>query len=60
MGNVKCHTMGILWGKLIYSHTMGSEQKPIELKNPNNSQIWETSFHRFPNAWEYFFPIHGK
>ena len=60
MGNIKCHTMGILWEKLIYSHAMGFEQKPIELKNPNNSQIWETSFHRFPNVWEYFFPIHGK
>ena len=23
MGNVKLHTMGILWGKLIYYHTMG-------------------------------------
>ena len=23
--NVKFHTMGILWGKLIYSHTMGFE-----------------------------------
>ena len=25
MGNVKFHTMGISWGKLIYSHTMGFE-----------------------------------
>ena len=23
MGNVKLHTMGILWGKLIYYHAMG-------------------------------------
>ena len=60
MGNVKFHIMGILWGKLIYSHTMGFEYISIEFKNPHNSQIWETSFHRFPNVWEYFFPIHGK
>ena len=25
MGNVKFHTMGILWGKLIYSHTVEFE-----------------------------------
>ena len=25
MGNVKFHAMGIFWGKLIYSHTIGFE-----------------------------------
>ena len=39
MGNVKFHTVGILWGKLLYSHTVGFELKSIELKNPHNSQI---------------------
>ena len=53
MGNVKFHTMGILWGELIYSHTM-----VFEFKNPHNSQMLETSFHRFHNVWEYFFPVH--
>ena len=37
MGNVKFHTTGIFWGKLIYPHTMGFEQKSIEFKNPRNS-----------------------
>ena len=60
MGNVKFHIMGILWEKLLYSHTMGFEEKSIELKNPCNSQIWETSFHGLPNVWEYFLPTHGK
>ena len=60
MGYVKFHTIRILWEKLIYSHTMGFEWKSIELKNPHNSQIWETSFHRLPNVWEYFFPNYGK
>ena len=50
MGNAKFHTMGILWKKLIYSHTVGLEQESIGLKYPHNSQIWETSFHRFPNV----------
>ena len=57
---MKFHTKGILWAKLIYFHTMGFELKPIELKNPHNSQIWETNFHRFPSVWEYFLPIRGK
>ena len=50
----------ILWEKLLYSHTMGFEEKSIELKNPRNSLIWETSFHGFPNVWGYFLPTHGK
>ena len=33
MRNVKFDTMRILWGKLIYSHTMSFEQKSIELYN---------------------------
>ena len=49
MGNVKCHTMGILWEKLIYCHTM----------------VWEywytshTNFYRFLNVWESFSLIHN-
>ena len=60
MGNVRFYTMGILWRKLIYSHGMRFAQKSIEFKNPHNSHIWETSFHRFSNLWEYFFSIYGK
>ena len=52
--------MRILWEKLIYFHAMDFEWKSIESKNPHNSQIWETGFHRFPNIWEYVFPIYGK
>ena len=59
MGNVKFHTMGILWGKLIYSHTIGFGLKSLGFKNSHNSQMLGTSFHRFPNVWEYFYPIHG-
>ena len=47
--------MGIPKEKLLFSHTMGFDQKLIELDNPHNSQIWETSSHRFPNVWEYLF-----
>ena len=60
MGNVKFHTMEILWEQLIYFHTMDFESKSIKLKKPRNSQIWGISFHNFPNVWEYFFPVHGK
>ena len=71
MGNVKFHTMGILWGKLIYSHTMGFEKKPIELKNRYNSPIWKLVSIDFPmygnifsqfmedNGNTHIFPTHG-
>ena len=39
---------------------MDFERTSIELKIPHISQVWETRFYRFPNVWEYFFPIHGK
>ena len=32
----------------------------LSQKKPYDSKIWETVSHRFPNAWEYFFPVHQK
>ena len=44
----------------LFFYTMGFDKKLIELNNPHNSQIWQTSSHRFPNVCEYFFAVYGK
>ena len=59
MSRVKYHIMGIPQEILLYCHTMGFDQKLIELDKPHSSQIWETSSHRFPNVWEYPYLSHS-
>ena len=56
MGNVKFHTMGILWGKLIYSHTMGFENQ-LNLKTdtiPRYGKLVSIDFPMYGNIFSQF------
>ena len=41
--------------KLIYLNAMDFDYESFELKNPHNSQIWESISYWFLNKWDSFF-----